>query len=176
MKLNPTTQKFVLHWGEMGTQWGVNRTVAQIHALLYIIGRPMNAEEIAETLSVARSNVSNSVKELQSLKLVQVTHQLGDRRDYFTTSDDVWVLVRTIIEERQRREIEPTLHFLNELMATPEFAQENEQMQRRIRDTQQFMEVATNWTKEMLKLPTSTLAQVLKLGAKVQKLLGLGKS
>ena len=160
----------------MGTQWGVNRTVAQIHALLYIIGRPMNAEEIAETLSVARSNVSNSVKELQSLKLVQVTHQLGDRRDYFTTSDDVWVLVRTIIEERQRREIEPTLHFLNELMATPEFAQENEQVQRRIRDTQQFMEVATNWTKEMLKLPTSTLAQVLKLGAKVQKLLGLGKS
>ena len=176
MKLNPTTQKFVLHWGEMGTQWGVNRTVAQIHALLYIIGRPMNAEEIAETLSVARSNVSNSVKELQSLKLVQVTHQLGDRRDYFTTSDDVWVLVRTIIEERQRREIEPTLHFLNELMATPEFAQENEQVQRRIRDTQQFMEVATDWTKEMLKLPTSTLAQVLKLGAKVQKLLGLGKS
>lgn len=176
MKLNPTTQKFVLHWGEMGTQWGVNRTVAQIHALLYIIGRPMNAEEIAETLSVARSNVSNSVKELQSLKLVQVTHQLGDKRDYFTTSDDVWVLVRTIIEERQRREIEPTLHFLNELMATPEFAQENEQVQRRIRDTQQFMEVATNWTKEMLKLPTSTLAQVLKLGAKVQKLLGLGKS
>ena len=176
MKLNPTTQKFVLHWGEMGTQWGVNRTVAQIHALLYIIGRPMNAEEIAETLSVARSNVSNSVKELQSLKLVQVTHQLGDRRDYFTTSDDVWVLVRTIIEERQRREIEPTLHFLNELMATPEFAQENEHVQRRIRDTQQFMEVATNWTKEMLKLPTSTLAQVLKLGAKVQKLLGLGKS
>ena len=176
MKLNPTTQKIVLHWGEMGTQWGVNRTVAQIHALLYIIGRPMNAEEIAETLSVARSNVSNSVKELQSLKLVQVTHQLGDRRDYFTTSDDVWVLVRTIIEERQRREIEPTLHFLNELMATPEFAQENEQVQRRIRDTQQFMEVATNWTKEMLKLPTSTLAQVLKLGAKVQKLLGLGKS
>ena len=176
MKLDPTTQKFVLHWGEMGTQWGVNRTVAQIHALLYIIGRPMNAEEIAETLSVARSNVSNSVKELQSLKLVQVTHQLGDRRDYFTTSDDVWVLVRTIIEERQRREIEPTLHFLNELMATPEFAQENEQVQRRIRDTQQFMEVATNWTKEMLKLPTSTLAQVLKLGAKVQKLLGLGKS
>ena len=176
MKLNPTTQKFVLHWGEMGTPWGVNRTVAQIHALLYIIGRPMNAEEIAETLSVARSNVSNSVKELQSLKLVQVTHQLGDRRDYFTTSDDVWVLVRTIIEERQRREIEPTLHFLNELMATPEFAQENEQVQRRIRDTQQFMEVATNWTKEMLKLPTSTLAQVLNLGAKVQKLLGLGKS
>ena len=176
MKLNPTTQKFVLHWGEMGTQWGVNRTVAQIHALLYIIGRPMNAEEIAETLSVARSNVSNSIKELQGLKLVQVTHQLGDRRDYFTTSDDVWVLVRTIVEERQRREIEPTLHFLNELMNTPEFALENEQVQRRIRDTQQFMEVATNWTKEMLKLPTSTLAHVLKLGAKVQKLLGLAKS
>ena len=96
MKLNPTTQKFVLHWGEMGSKWGVNRTVAQIHALLYIIGKPMNAEEISETLAVARSNVSNSIRELQGLKLVQTVHQLGDRRDYFTTSDDVWVLVKTI--------------------------------------------------------------------------------
>mgnify|MGYP003581824207 FL=1 len=176
MILNPTTEKFVLHWGEMGTQWGVNRSVAQIHALLFILGKPMNAEEIAETLSLARSNVSNSIKELQSLKLVQVTHQLGDRRDYFTTSDDVWALARTIIEERQRREIEPTLHFLNELMATPEFEQENQLVQKRIRDTQQFMEVGTNWTREMLKLSTGTLAQVLKLGAKVQKFLGGGKS
>ena len=134
MILNPTTEKFVLHWGEMGTQWGVNRSVAQIHALLFILGKPMNAEEIAETLSLARSNVSNSIKELQSLKLVQVTHQLGDRRDYFTTSDDVWALARTIIEERQRREIEPTLHFLKELMVTPESVRENERGQRCIRE------------------------------------------
>lgn len=175
MKLNPTTQKFVLHWGEMGTKWGVNRTVAQIHALLYIIGRPMNAEEIAQTLTIARSNVSNSIRELQSLKLVQVTHQLGDRRDYFTTSDDIWVLVKTIIEERQRREIEPTLQFLNDLMQTPEYEQENEQVQKRIRDTQEFMNIATSWTHEMLKLSTDTLAKVLKMGAKIQKFLGREK-
>ena len=175
MKLNPTTQKFVLHWGEMGSKWGVNRTVAQIHALLYIIGKPMNAEEISETLTVARSNVSNSIRELQGLKLVQTVHQLGDRRDYFTTSDDVWVLVKTIVEQRQQREIEPTLHFLNELIATPEVEQENEQVQKRIRDTQQFMDIATSWTKEMLKLPTGTLAQVLKLGTKIQRFLTGGK-
>ena len=122
MKLNPTTEKFVLHWGEMGAKWGVNRTVAQIHALLYIIGRPMNAEEIVETLGVARSNVSTSIKELQSWQLVQTVHIMGDRRDHFATSDDVWTLFRTIVAERQRREIEPTLQFLQTLMESPEFA------------------------------------------------------
>ena len=135
----------------------------------------MNAEEISETLTVARSNVSNSIRELQSLKLVQTVHQLGDRRDYFTTSDDVWVLVKTIVEQRQQREIEPTLHFLNELIATPEFAQENEQVQKRIRDTREFMDIATGWTREMIRLPAGTLAQVLKLGAKVQRFLGGGR-
>ncbi|MDO4427647.1 MAG: MarR family transcriptional regulator, partial [Moraxella sp.] len=97
MKLNPTTEKFVLHWGEMGSKWGVNRTVAQIHALLFITGKPMNAEEIMETLGVARSNVSNSIKELQNLNLVQTTHILGDRKDYFTTSGDVWELAKVIV-------------------------------------------------------------------------------
>ena len=111
MKLNPTTEKFVLHWGEMGSKWGVNRTVAQIHALLYLIGKPMNAEEIVETLGVARSNVSNSIKELQSLNLVQTTHILGDRRDYFTTNTDVWALARIIMEERYKRELAPTVAF-----------------------------------------------------------------
>lgn len=111
MKLNPTTEKFILHWGEMGTKWGVNRTVAQIHALLYILGRPMNAEEITETLGVARSNVSTSIKELQNLRLVHTVHILGDRRDHFETSDDVWTLFRTIAEVRMQREIEPTRQF-----------------------------------------------------------------
>lgn len=171
MKLNPTTEKFVLHWGEMGAQWGVNRTVAQIHALLYIVGRPMNADEIVETLGVARSNVSNSIKELQSWQLVQTTHILGDRRDHFTTSDDVWVLFRTIVAERQRREIEPTVRFLQTLIDSPEFAQENEAVQRRIRQTHDFVGTLTSWANEMLKLSTGTLAKVLKLGASIQKLL-----
>lgn len=171
MKLNPTSQKFILHWGEMGSQWGVNRTVAQIHALLFIVARPMHAEEIAETLNVARSNVSNSIKELQSWKLVHIEHQLGDRRDYFTTSGDIWNLFRAICEERQRREIEPTLAFLAELIQTQEFAQESETVQQRIRNTHDFVDTLTTWSKEMLKLPTVTLAKILKKGAKIQKLL-----
>lgn len=171
MKLNPTTEKFILHWGEMGTRWGVNRTVSQIHALLFILGRPLNAEEIVETLNVARSNVSTSLKELQRLKLVHTVHILGDRRDHFATSDDVWVLFRAIVEERQRREIEPTLAFLNELVESPEFAQENEAAKKRIIETRDFIGTLTGWTNEMLKLSTSTMSKVLKLGASIQKLL-----
>ena len=171
MKLNPTTEKFVLHWGEMGTQWGVNRTVSQIHALLYIMGRPMNADEIVETLGVARSNVSNSIKELQSWQLVHTVHILGDRRDHFATSDDVWALFRIIVAERQRREIEPTVRFLQGLIDSPEFTQENEAVRQRIRQTHDFVSTLTSWANEMLKLSTSTLAKVLKLGASIQKLL-----
>ncbi|MDO4878649.1 MAG: MarR family transcriptional regulator [Neisseria sp.] len=171
MKLNPITEKFVLHWGEMGSHWGVNRSVAQIHALLFIIGRPMNAEEICDTLNMARSNVSNSIRELHSLKLVHTVHQFGDRRDYFATSDDVWVLVKTIAEQRLQREIEPTLAFLKELEASPEFAGQDGAVQNRIRETRHFMEAATSWTHEMLKLPAATLAQVLKLGAKIRNFL-----
>lgn len=171
MKLNPTTEKFILHWGEMGTQWGVNRTVAQIHALLFVIGRPMNADEIVETLGVARSNVSNSIRELQNWQLVQTVHLLGDRRDHFTTSDDVWALFRTIVAERQRREIEPTVRFLQDLIQSDEFQQENEDVRKRIRETHEFVGTLTAWTQEMLKLSTTTLSKVLKLGASIQKLL-----
>lgn len=171
MKLNPTTEKFILHWGEMGAKWGVNRTVAQIHALLYVLGTPMNAEQIMETLNIARSNVSTSIKELQGLQLVQTVHVLGDRRDYFTTSDDVWTLFRTIVEQRQRREIEPTLQFLRQLMDTPEFAQENPTARQRIVQTHDFIATLTAWTNEILKLSTQTMSKVLKLGAGIQKLL-----
>ncbi len=171
MKLNPTTEQFVLHWGEMGNKWGVNRTVAQIHALLYLMGKPMNAEEICDTLGVARSNVSNSIKELQALNLVHTTHIMGDRRDYFTTGTDVWELAKTVIEERYRRELAPTVTFLDELMQSPEFEQENKDVQQRIKDTHQFVDTLTSWATEMLKLSTSTLSKILKLGASVQKFL-----
>ncbi len=108
MELNPIAERFVLHWGEMGTRWGVNRTVAQIHALLYLAGRSMDAEEITQTLGVARSNVSNSLKELQSWSLVRVVHVKGDRRDHFETSTDVWELFKLIVAGRRQREIDPT--------------------------------------------------------------------
>jgi transcriptional regulator, arsR family len=171
MKLSPTTEKFVLHWGEMGSKWGVNRTVAQIHALLFITAKPMNAEQIVDTLGVARSNVSNSIKELQSLNLVQTTHILGDRRDYFTTNSDVWALARVIVEERYKRELAPTVQFLDELMNTPEFELENEGVKQRIKDTHGFVDTLTTWANEMLKLSTTTLNKILKLGATVQKFL-----
>ena len=114
MKLTPVQQKFILHWGEMGTRWGINRTVAQIHALLYLSGDPLPAEEIADTLGVARSNVSTSQRELQGWGIVRALHLLGDRRDHFATMTDVWEMFRIILEERKRREIDPTLAVLRE--------------------------------------------------------------
>src|SRR3954468_18515714 len=116
MILAPTIQKYILHWGEMGTRWGVNRTVAQIHALLFLANHPLPAEEIADTLNVARSNVSNSLKELQSWGLVRITHMAGDRRDHFVALQDVWEIFRVIMEQRKRREIDPTLTVLRECM------------------------------------------------------------
>jgi DNA-binding transcriptional regulator GbsR (MarR family) len=120
MHLTPVMQRFVLHWGEMGTRWGVNRTVAQVHALLYLAPEPLPAEEIAETLSVARSNVSTSLKELQSWGLVTIAHVLGDRRDHFVARSDTWDILLTILEQRKRREIEPTLAVLQECAAEME--------------------------------------------------------
>lgn len=171
MKLNPATEKFILHWGEMGTKWGVNRTMSQIHALLYITGKPLNAEEITETLGVARSNVSNSIKELQHWGLVQKVSILGDRRDHFTTHTDVWELARIIVIERQKRELDPTVQFLQDLMDSPEFEQESAEVKTRIRETQEFVATVTTWSSEMLKLPTKALKKILKLGASIKKVL-----
>ena len=172
MDLSPTLSRFVLHWGEMGARWGVNRSVAQIHALLYIQGRPMHAEEIADTLGVARSNVSTSLRELQGWNLVRLTHLAGDRRDHFETSTQVWELVRTIVKERQRREIEPTVAVLRELLADPAVSREPAAAKLRMQETLELLETLTAWSDEMLKLDTETLTKVLKLGAKIKKLLG----
>ena len=172
MDLSPTLSRFVLHWGEMGTRWGVNRTVAQIHALLYITGRPMHAEEIAETLKVARSNVSNSIRELQGWSLVRLVHVTGDRRDHFETSKQVWELLRTIVKERQRREIEPTVAVLRELLADPAISKEPAEAKLRMQETLELLDTLTLWSDEMLRLDTQTLTKVLKLGAKIKKLIG----
>src|SRR2546422_9861211 len=117
MALSPIQQRFILHWGEMGTRWGINRTVAQIHALLFLSPKPLNAEEIAETLSVARSNVSNSLKELQGWGIVRIAHVMGDRRDHFESMKDVWEMFRIILDERKKRETDPALHRLRECVA-----------------------------------------------------------
>lgn len=169
MELKPVAQKFILHWGEMGTRWGVNRTVSQIHALLYIAGRPMHAEEIAETLGVARSNVSTSLKELQGWKLVKVAHIMGERRDHFETSLDVWELFRTVVRERKEREFDPTVATLRECLANPDLSQEDKATQERIAQTLALMETLTTWADEMLRLEPTTLMKLLKMGASVQK-------
>lgn len=169
MELTDTARRFVLHWGEMGSAWGVNRTVAQIHALLYFHGRPLNAEQLAETLSVARSNVSTSLKELQSWNLIRVTHVLGDRRDYFETTSDVWELLRTIVRERKQREFDPTVRLLSELVADASFNDESADAQDRVRECLRLMETLGAWSEEMMRLSPSTLEKVLKLGANVQR-------
>lgn len=169
MELTDTARRFVVHWGEMGNAWGVNRSVAQIHALLYMHGRPLHAEDIADTLAVARSNVSTSLKELQNWNLIRITHVLGDRRDYFETSLDVWALFRTIVRERKEREFDPTVRMLTELVAQPAFAAEPPDAQDRVRETLKFMVTLGAWSEEMLRLSPATLEKVLKLGASVQK-------
>jgi DNA-binding transcriptional regulator GbsR (MarR family) len=171
MKLLPVSEKFILHWGEMGSRWGVNRTVAQIHALLYIVGKPMAADDITETLGVARSNVSNSLKDLQGWGLISIVHIMGDRRDHFETSKDVWALARTIFAERKQREFDPTVAFLRECMTSTDLAWEDMEAQKRIADTLQFMETISVWGDEMLSLDPATLVKVMKLGAKIQKLI-----
>jgi len=168
--LSPTLSRFVLHWGEMGARWGVNRTVAQIHALLYATGRPMHADEIVATLAIARSNVSTSLRELQGWKLVRMVHLEADRRDHFETSTDVWELMRTVVRERQLREIAPTLDVLRDLLSNPAIKAEPAPVRRRLVATLELVETLTAWSDEMLKLDSQTLAQVLKLGARIKKL------
>jgi DNA-binding transcriptional regulator GbsR (MarR family) len=166
--LPPVSLRFVLHWGEMGSRWGVNRTVAQIHALLFIVGRPMHADELVETLGVARSNVSTSLRELQNWNLVRVVHQLGDRRDHFETSADVWELFRTIVRERRNREFAPTMTVLRDCLTNPEMAAEPAMTRQRIEETLALMDTLSAWADEMLRLPPETLMKLMKLGAKVQ--------
>ena len=169
MELTDIGRRFIVHWGEMGTSWGVNRSVAQIHALLFFHGQPLHAEEIADTLAIARSNVSNSLKELLNWDLIRVTQVLGDRRDYYETSGDVWELFRTIVRERKEREFDPTVRLLRELGADPKLAAESPAAQDRLRTTLEFMQTLGAWSDEMLRLSPSTLEKILKLGAQVQR-------
>lgn len=169
-------RRFVLHWGEMGWRWGVNRTVSQLHALLFLMGRPMHAEEIAELLQVARSNVSNSLRELENRKLVRVVHVVGDRRDHYETAKDPWELLRIIVRERKAREFDPTLAVLRECVADRDFSQLTPEAQKRVRETLSLMDNLSAWTDEMVALEPATLTRLMKLGARIQALLGRGKA
>src|SRR5882724_6510937 len=146
MKLSSVQQKFVLHWGEMGTRWGINRTVAQIHALLFISPKPLPAEDIAETLAVARSNVSTSLKELQGWGIVKLVHVMGDKRDHFESMKDVWEMFRVVLDERKKREIDPTVAMLRECIAEAEKdGTADRQTEQRLRDLRAFFETTIAW-------------------------------
>jgi len=170
MELKPVAKRFVLHWGEMGSTWGVNRTVAQIHALLFITGRPMNADEITETLDVARSNVSMSLKELSNWNLIRSVPLMGDRRDHYETTTDVWELFRTVVRERKSREFDPTIEVLRDCLKSGDIASEDKAAQMRIKETLALMEALSSWASEMIRLEPATMMKVIKLGAKVQHL------
>jgi DNA-binding transcriptional regulator GbsR (MarR family) len=174
LPLSPAVRKFIVHWGEMGSSWGVNRTVAQIHALLYIAPRPLAAEEIAATLSIARSNVSTSLRELQGWGIVRVAHVLGDRRDYFESMRDVWEMFRIILEERKRREVDPTLSVLRECVATIETARPADpQAKQRLGDLLEFMEVMEGAYREFRTLSITDLRRFLKLRGGMRKVASL---
>ncbi len=168
MKLTQATERYILHWGEMGTRWGVNRSVAQVHALLYLSPKPIPADEIVETLSIARSNVSTSLKELQGWGLVQLTHILGDRRDHFESKKDLWDLLMIIVEERKRREIDPTLAMLRECVAEAREDKEiDPEIRKRIQTTLEFVESMTSWYDQVKRIPKPTLVALVKLGDKI---------
>src|SRR5882762_6214807 len=159
-KLSSVQQKFILHWGEMGTRWGINRTVAQIHALLFISKRPLNAEEIVETLDVARSNVSTSLKELQGWGIVKLVHVMGDKRDHFESMKDAWEMFRAVLDERKRREIDPTLALLRDCIAEAEKDKETDAYtEERLRSLQEFFQTTTAWYLQVRQWPTSAVVK-----------------
>jgi DNA-binding transcriptional regulator GbsR (MarR family) len=159
----------------MGTRWGINRTVAQIHALLFLSPAPLNAEEIADALSVARSNVSTSLRELQGWGIVKIVHVLGDRRDHFESVKDVWELFRQVLDERKRREVDPTLTILRDCVIEAEKAGKGETYAKeRLGDLLEFFETTTAWYQQVRKLPTAAMVKFIKMGDKMLKLLGMG--
>ncbi len=171
-ELTSVQQKFILHWGEMGARWGINRTVAQVHALLYLSPAPLHAEEIAASLGVARSNVSNSLRELQGWGIVRVTHKLGDRRDHFETLSDVWEMFRIITEERKRREIDPTLRMLTECVEELGDGEADRFTRERVAAMQEFMTSVVGLYDEAKTFPAGALRGLIRLRGKLRGLAG----
>lgn len=172
-KLTPVTEQFIVRWGEMGSQWGVNRSVAQIHALLYLSEVPLHAEQIGVILSLARSNVSTSVKELLNWRLITRTQVLGDRRDHFIAEKDNWEIVMRIAEGRKRREIDPVLHMVRRTALHPDLKKETSAAQQaQIKELVEFMEATTNWYDDIVRIPKAKLLRLMKMGARVVRFLG----
>ena len=173
MNLTPLIQTFVLHFGEMGSRWGINRTVGQIYALLYVAQQPLNADEIAEALGFSRSNVSMGLKELESWRLTRLQHMPGDRREYFSSPEDVWAIFRTLAEERRKREVDPTLSLLRDALLENATTSEDRHAQKRMREMHDLIELMTDWFSDVQKMESKNLIALMKLGGKVQKFLDM---
>ena len=169
--LSPLVRSFVAHFGEMGSRWGINRTVGQIYALIFVSPVPLNADEIAEKLEFSRSNVSMGLKELQAWQLVRLRHLPGDRREYFEAPSDAWEIFRTLAEERRRREIEPTLSMLRNALLEEPTSEEDRVALERMRGMHDLIELTTSWFDDVQRMDQATLAKLMKMGAKVQRLL-----
>jgi DNA-binding transcriptional regulator GbsR (MarR family) len=171
--LSPLVLSFVSHFGEMGSRWGINRTVGQIYALIFVSSEALHADEIAERLEFSRSNVSMGLKELQAWRLVRLRHQAGDRREYFDAPTDAWEIFRTLAEERRRREIEPTLSMLRNALLEQPSTPADRYAQERMKSMHDLIELMTNWFEDVQRMDQKTLSQLMKMGSKVQRLLEL---
>ncbi len=176
--LRPVEQKFILHWGEMGTRWGISRTVAQVHALIFLSPQPLTAEDIQERLGVARSNISTSLKELQAWGIIRRVHVMSDRRDHFESLKDVHEIFRLVIEERKKREMDPTLAVLRECLAEAEKDRAtNAHTRSRMKEMLTFFETVSGWYDQVKGWPTSTFVKLAGmgtgLGEKWRKILGI---
>lgn len=169
MQLNPLQQEFVLHFGEMGSRWGINRTVGQIYALLFLSRDPLNAEQITDGLGISRSNTSMGLKELQSWSLVRLKHLQGDRRDYFTTPEDLWEIVRILVAERKKREIDPTLSKLRELEMSGSAG--DDYAEARISELRELIEMMTGFYDDMERLETERLVTLMTYGSRLAGLI-----
>lgn len=174
MHLTPSMQGFILHWGEMGAKWGVNRSVAQIHALLHIAPTPLDAEEIAETLGLARSNVSTGLKELQGWKLVKASRALGERRDVFTSVQDMFDLAKVVVEGRREREFVPTIAALRDVAQAAETDDTPAHVQTRMKETLETMQLFDDWYRDVSGLSRGVQLMVMKLGARIARFLPKG--
>jgi DNA-binding transcriptional regulator GbsR (MarR family) len=171
MHLTPAMQNFILHWGDMGAKWGVNRSVASIHALLHIAPEPMTAEEISETLNLARSNVSTALKELQGWKIVKSQRQLGDRRDHFTSVRDMFDLVTVVVEGRREREFAPTMEALRAVQDEAQTDGTPDTVKTRIDDTLNVMQMFDTWYQDVAGMNRSVHMALLKLGGRIARFL-----
>ncbi len=176
LPLSDIQKRFILHWGEMGTRWGINRTVAQIHALLIVSDCALNAEQITKALSVARSNVSASLRELDSWGLLLTEQRLGDRRDYYMTPDDVWEMFRIVTDKRKQREIDPTIELIQQLVAESKGSRADAHTHKRLSELLDLMRTMSAWYERVTGLPRSVYAAMAKSGAKLAKLFGGGRS